>query len=49
MYGFCPLGNETGPGHEVLGSKPVQPADVNEQLYQAYRDDFSFMSIRREY
>jgi hypothetical protein len=49
MFGFCPPGNETGPGFELLGDRIVKPHDVNEDLYQAYKYDFTFMSIRRDF
>ena len=49
MFGFCPPGNETEPGFELLGNRIVRPEDVNEELYQAYKYDFTFMSIRQDF
>lgn len=49
LIGFCQRGNEVSPGYDLFRDRLITPEDLNQKLYEAFRWDFTFTSIRPDF
>jgi len=45
LFGFCAASNHPAAGYALFGKEILTPDHINEQLYQAYKADYTFVSI----